>query len=219
VSGSLFSERFSARADELGLTVSGAEAAQLAGYYALLARWNRRINLTSLPLDESPGVDTLDRLIFEPLIASALVGDEPVSWLDVGSGGGSPAIPLKIVRPRLALTMVESRQRKAAFLREAVRVLGLARTDVLTERVEALSQSDRRSWDLVTVRAVRTDETLLGVIGALLASGGRLILFGPDRVPEGFELVARRPLPGPDAFVSTLRLVGKGSDGCQTGVR
>jgi 16S rRNA (guanine527-N7)-methyltransferase len=100
--------------------------------------------------------------------------------MDLGSGGGSPAIPLKIVRPQLALTMVEARQRKAAFLREAARDLGLADVDVVNERFESLkSRSDLIGrYTLVTARGVRIDSNVFELAGGLLAPGGRLFLFG-----------------------------------------
>jgi 16S rRNA (guanine527-N7)-methyltransferase len=158
------------------------EIDQIESYFRLLARWNRTINLTALRLDP-PGNGTLDRLLVEPLAAAASVHESQGQgrWIDLGSGGGSPAIPLKIVRPKLTLTMVEARERKAAFLREAVRELGLTEVDVLDERVETLP--DRlpalaARHTLVTVRAVRIDSHLLRVAHWLLAPGGRLFLFG-----------------------------------------
>ncbi|MEO8258513.1 MAG: RsmG family class I SAM-dependent methyltransferase, partial [Acidobacteriota bacterium] len=110
-------------------------------------------------------------------------------WIDLGSGGGSPAIPLKIVRPQLRLTMVEARERKAAFLREAARQLAMDGVDVLNERFELLSARHPELGGrhlLVTVRAVRIDMALLQSCRWLLAPGGRLLLFGAQDAP-GFE--------------------------------
>jgi 16S rRNA (guanine527-N7)-methyltransferase len=124
-----FGPRLAGRASEFGLTLSQPQLAQLEAYVRLLERWNTRINLTALhlhPLSDH----ALDRLLLEPLVAAKHVADSAISWIDLGSGGGSPAIPLKILRPRLRLTMVESVGKKAAFLREAVRTLALADVDV-----------------------------------------------------------------------------------------
>jgi 16S rRNA (guanine527-N7)-methyltransferase len=163
--------------------VTAAEIGQIETYYRLLTRWNRTINLTALRLDAIAD-GTIDRLLIEPLAAARSVQDSPGRWIDLGSGGGSPAIPLKIVRPQLMLTMVEARERKAAFLREAARGLGLSGVDVLNERFEALPNHRpdfAGLYALVTVRAVRVDMSLVSLCRWLLAPGGRLFLFGvPD---------------------------------------
>jgi 16S rRNA (guanine527-N7)-methyltransferase len=160
-----FRQRLTARATAARVEVATAEVDQIEAYFGLLARWNLTINLTALRLD-SPSDGTLDRLLVEPLAASASVPDSPGRWIDLGSGGGSPAIPLKIVRPQLTLTMVEARERKAAFLREAVRALGLTAVEVVNERFETLptSRPDLAGrYMLVTVRGVRIDDPLLKV--------------------------------------------------------
>src|SRR6266851_795023 len=105
-------KRLGARAANAGVTLTGHELSQLEAYYELLDRWNAKINLTAFPLDP-PTDEALDRLLIEPLIAARYVEDSPIAWFDLGSGAGSPAIPLKILRPRARLTMVESRGKKA----------------------------------------------------------------------------------------------------------
>ena len=107
--------------------------------------------------------------------------------LDLGSGGGSPAIPIKIYRPELRLTMVESKTRKASFLREAIRVLGLVDAAVENLRFEDLASSENRRGvvDLITVRGVRVDARLLSVCDGLLAENGRLVVFGSSALPAG----------------------------------
>src|SRR5206468_1311667 len=110
-----------------GVPVGEDLADQLAAYLALLSRWNKKINLTALDV-ATPSDDAVDRLIVEPLAAARLLVPEDRTCIDVGSGGGSPAIPLKIAVPRLQMLMVESRARKAAFLNEAVRQLELSET-------------------------------------------------------------------------------------------
>ena len=164
----------------------------LEAYFRLLAQWNATINLTALPLD-APTDETFDRLLVEPLGASRRILDTAAIWFDIGSGGGSPAIPLKIARPKLKLTMIESRERKSAFLREAVRALGLAETSVVTARLEdlALDACYAGIGDQVTVRAVKMDVSLFDNAATLLQRGGRLLLFRPGHAaspdPEGFK--------------------------------
>ena len=67
-------------------------------YYRLLSRWNTKINLTALPLEDLTD-HAVDRLLIEPLAAARFVPESPLTWFDLGSGGGSPALPLKLVRP------------------------------------------------------------------------------------------------------------------------
>ena len=212
---SQFRNRLEQRLLDAGLTstLHPGEFEHLEQYYQLLSRWNRRINLTSLPLPDFPAA-TLDRLLVEPLIAAGSLENIPVSWFDLGSGGGSPAIPLKVVRPAVRLTMVESSSRKAAFLREAVHVVGLSGAAVLDGRVEALAQRVRAgSVDVVTARAIRIDEDLMAAVSHLLGIGGRLLLFGSETEPPppGFRISGLKKLPGDGDNLSILRKVEIGN--------
>jgi 16S rRNA (guanine527-N7)-methyltransferase len=164
----------------------------LEAYFSILKRWNARMNLTAFPL-ENPTDETLDRLIVEPLAAAHYVADAGGAWFDLGSGGGSPAIPLKIARPSLRLVMIESKARKAAFLREAVRSLGLSGSRVENARFEdvAAEFEDGGVADLVTVRAVKADDALFESAAQLLKKSGRLLIFRPSNDPvsaDGFDL-------------------------------
>jgi 16S rRNA (guanine527-N7)-methyltransferase len=175
-----FSARLTERIQAAGLRLllEKADLDRLDRYYEALTKWNRKINLTSLPLEGFPS-RTIDRLFIESFLAAEHINDFPAVWLDLGSGGGSPAIPLKIVRPRLRLTLVESKAKKAAFLREAAHAVGLADVNVIAARIEELgAQVAPATVDLVTVRAVKLDESMWRVIEQLLRSRGRLVLFG-----------------------------------------
>lgn len=209
-----FQRRLEQRTDAFGLGLTPSQLAGLERYYELLSRWSRKINLTALPLRGNPD-RTLDRLFIEPLMAAASVEDVPHCWFDLGSGSGSPAIPLKIVRPHVRLTMVESRTRKAAFLREVIRALELKDADVRIARIEALPEEGglRGKLDLITVRAVRIDEVLLACSAALLRPSGRLFLFGSaDGLPAfgGLEPVEKRLLAGGDSALHVFRRASNG---------
>src|SRR5262249_42266441 len=139
-------------------TIAAAEMEPLdAAFLALLARWNRQTNLTSLRIDP-PDAHAIAKLIDEPQSAARwLQPDDPLA-VDLGSGGGSPAVPLKIACPWLAFVLVESREKKCAFLRAVVRELELSDVQVEHCRFEELRQ--RRAdlaarADVVTLRAVR----------------------------------------------------------------
>ncbi len=164
-----------ARAARVGLDVPDPLAARAAEYMALLRRWNQRMNLTRLGEDDL-GVD---RLVVEPLAAAARLPAGAATMVDIGSGGGSPAVPMKLARPEMALRMVEARNKKAAFLRELVRGLALTNVDVHGCRYEWLAaQPDMAGCaDVVTVRAVKVDRQALSTLGRLLRKGGRMFLF------------------------------------------
>ena len=155
------------------------------------------MNLTAFSLKDAPD-EAIDRLLIEPLVAAKHLlgghahgphlGPRP-RLLDIGSGGGSPAIPLKIAMPSLSLVMVESKTRKSAFLREAARQLNLTDASVETSRAEDLltRMELHESQDLVSVRAVRVEQKLFTSIQAFLRLGGRILLFrtatGTDTPP------------------------------------
>jgi 16S rRNA (guanine527-N7)-methyltransferase len=207
-----FRERLIRRARRAKLTIAPETTEALEAYFALLARWNEKINLTALPL-RTPTDETFDRLLIEPLAAARSVANEPEIWVDLGSGGGSPAIPIKVTRPKLKLTMVEAKVRKAAFLREAVRTLNLGEAAVENVRIETLATNPdrRRSASLVTVRAVKADAALFSHAAELLTPRGRLFLFRPTNSPisaRGFEHVETVQLTeAPRAFLAILRHV------------
>jgi len=124
--------------------------------------------------------------------------------LDIGSGGGSPAIPLKLATPSIHLLMVESKTRKSAFLREAIRHLDLKDTAVETARAEDLLTRPElhEAQDAVTVRAVRIEQKLLARVQAFLRLGGRIMLFRSNVSNEAPPQVAP-----PLAYEATLPLV------------
>jgi 16S rRNA (guanine527-N7)-methyltransferase len=206
-----FLDALSTGATRLGIELNSKQLAQLIAYWDLLDRWNQTINLTSIPLQGHPQA-SVDRLLLEPIAAHRLMPAASAVWYDLGSGNGSPAVPLSIVSPGLRLTMVESRTRKVAFLREAVRSLEMATTAVMAVRFEEMAAGRRQVADCVTVRAVRPDAGLLAACASLLKPDARLILFGAtnqiDELP-GFTLVEN--LASPSAGSSIHAFVPRGT--------
>lgn len=210
MSGSEFQQQLAKRAAAARAAVTREQATQLEVYFALLKRWSARMNLTSLRLDGAPDA-TIDRLFIEPLAAARYVSKAPLTWVDVGSGGGSPAIPLKVLRPQARLTMVESKGRKAAFLREAVRALGLGSTDVQSVRFEDFANESAFA-DLVTLRAVRADAGLLERCRAALRPGGELLSFqstpvAPSDDSTGFRRLRTVQLTDAPAHLTILKAI------------
>jgi len=184
-------------------------------YLELLARWNRKINLTSLPLLD-PTDETFDRLLLEPLIAAKHLPSPECSVIDIGSGGGSPGIPLKLARPGICLRMVESKTRKAAFLREAVRQLGLDRVVVETLRFEELLAQPglHEAHDVATLRAVRIETRTMRTLQAFLKPGGRAFLFqsrsAESALPQVLTMFSVEGVyPLVEAFGSQLAILKK----------
>ena len=182
------------------LALPGELAPPLLAYLDLLARWNRTYNLTAVrdPREMVPR-HLLDSLAMEPF----LVGIATLA--DLGTGPGLPGIPLAIARPRLRVTLVEANGKKARFLREAVRTLGLDNAEVAESRIEALDRPG--AFDAITARALATLPQILGFGGHLLARGGRLLAMKgarPDEeiaaLPRGWrlEMLRRLTVPGLD---------------------
>jgi 16S rRNA (guanine527-N7)-methyltransferase len=192
------------------LLLSDAELDRLEGYIDLLAKWNQTINLTALQLDPLSDA-ALDRLLVVPLLAAQFVPSGAVRWFDVGSGAGSPAVPLKVVRPAAALTLIESKNRKAAFLREVIRELSLESTDVDARRFDEVAQTHRFSASLITVQAVRVDAGFLASAVELAVPGGQLLWFGVSTAIGsetcGFRLLESAQLLGPDSRIAVLSKV------------
>ena len=195
-----FRTRLSRRAAKSGLFLQDNLSERLVAYYELLSHWNRKINLTSL---DDPDA-AIDRLLLEPMLAVRQFPSSDVRVMDVGSGGGSPAIPMKLGAPASSLTMVEVKARKSAFLREAIRVLELDNTTVETTRYEELLARPElhEAFGLLSLRAVRVEVRTLFTLQAFMRPGGLLFMF---RGPTGSE-AAPSPVP-PLTFVGTFPLV------------
>lgn len=194
-----FQRRLKRRALRAGAAITPEVAEGFEVYYELLSRWNAKINLTALKLDT--GDEAIDRLLVEPLVAARALKPGTATLVDIGSGGGSPAIPLALAAPGIELTMVEAKVRKSAFLREAVRTLAL-NARVLTSRYETLlaDPSLHEFADILSLRAVRVDVRTLVGLQAFVRPGGRFFLFRPDgptaelsSTPQ-LELVEATPL-------------------------
>ena len=175
-------------------------AERLLDYLALLDRWNRTYNLTAV---RDPR-EMLVKHLLDSLAMHAHVHDERLA--DLGTGPGLPGIPLAIVKPQLQVALVESNGKKARFLREAVRQLGLGNARVLEARAEDVTEDGQ--FDAITARALDRLAGILRVGGHLLRAGGRLLAMKGPRVdeevaelPPGWRLDAVHPLvvPGLDA--------------------
>ena len=165
--------------------------AQLATYLELILKWNARTNLTAI---RTPG-EIVRRHFGESLFAGIHLGD-CATLLDFGSGAGFPGIPIQLLRPDVAVTLAESQSKKAAFLREAVRSLGLS-SEVWAKRVEEMPSN--RRFDVVTLRAVDTMEAAVREAATRASSRVLIITTGQSSpsalLSEDFTAAERIPLP------------------------
>jgi 16S rRNA (guanine527-N7)-methyltransferase len=121
---------------EFQLAVSDQQVLQIQQYIKILLQWNEKINLTAI---RDP-LEILNRHFCESMYAAVAVSVENGRLADVGSGGGFPGIPLKIIRPDLQVFLIESNIKKATFLAEVIRELGLTDARVIVSRYEELSE-------------------------------------------------------------------------------
>lgn len=130
--------------DALKLDIPDSSMAKLEAYADLIEKWNRVYNLTAIrDREKIISHHLLDSLSILPHIDASSIAD-------VGSGAGLPGIPLAITRPEWQVTLIESNQKKAAFIRQAIIELGLKNACVMSERVEAIRE---RKFGLVVSRA------------------------------------------------------------------
>jgi 16S rRNA (guanine527-N7)-methyltransferase len=154
--------------------VSPAQAATIASFLALLLRWNERINLTGARLPEELRSEHLPDSF---ALARLLPPSSRVA--DVGSGGGLPAIPAAILRPDVSWTLFEARSKRQAFLRTAVRELGLASV-VVAGRLDPVSPG-APSFDAATSRATFEPPEWIAMARRMVNPGGTMIVFDAGR--------------------------------------
>ncbi len=164
-------------AELLGLKLSQSQADSCLIYFDELRKWNQKINLTAIRDERDIIVKHyLDSLSYR----TGFTPSPGTLLLDMGSGAGFPALPLRIAFPGIRVTLVESTQKKAAFLRHIIRTLDLSGTEVRVQRVGDLSVSMDRSFDVVTARAFAS-------MGSALTEGSRFLR------PHGVMVLSRGP--------------------------
>ncbi|MED5508829.1 MAG: 16S rRNA (guanine(527)-N(7))-methyltransferase RsmG [Pseudomonadota bacterium] len=151
----------------LSIDLSEAQKQQLLDYVALLVKWNKVYNLTSV---RDPA-QMLSRHILDSL--SVLPYLDAPTLLDVGTGGGLPGIPAAIVRPDCAVTLLDSNSKKTRFLQQAKAELGLHNVTVVHGRVEQVSLP---KFAIITARAFATVDDIIKLAGQHCEQNGRLVL-------------------------------------------
>jgi 16S rRNA (guanine527-N7)-methyltransferase len=165
---------------KLGISLSVEQTNTVFIYLSELNKWNQKINLTAIKDERAIIIKhVLDSL-------SYLYGFTPapgLRLLDMGSGAGFPALPIKIACPGISITMVDSVKKKASFLRHIVRMLKLQETAVIDTRMEELSAHFRSTFDVVTARAFADMKSAIAEGIPFLKPGGLMVLSrGPEEM-------------------------------------
>jgi 16S rRNA (guanine527-N7)-methyltransferase len=188
-------------ARELGLTIEEVHAEQFIRYLAHLIEWNKSINLTAITNPKEiiikHFVDSLGALIATSFLENGVV-------LDIGSGGGFPGIPLKIVRSDIRLILVEPVRKKCSFLNSVIGLLQLYDVAVFNGTIEQYAKQPlRHTIDTVVLRALKYEE-IKEYIPELLTTKGKIVLYRTEIMKEQeigkeFHLVSETALNLPDA--------------------
>lgn len=165
-------------AHALGIALTVEQSNSFLIYIAELKKWNRKINLTAITDDREIVIKhILDSLSYR----KGFVPTPGLKLLDIGSGAGFPAIPLKLTHPEITVTMVESTKKKASFLRHIIRMLKLAGINIVDKRTEDITDLFMATFDVVTARAFADMSTALAAGTPFLKPGGHMVL---SRGPE-----------------------------------
>ncbi len=166
---------------EMGVRAGIAEMDRFDRFRDILLLWNEKMNLVSIQSEtDLPVRHFADSLTLLPHLPAG-----PHTLIDIGSGAGFPAVPLKIMRPDLRMTLLESSRKKCSFLKEVGRQLALTDLAVLNTRVEDLSLPEGERFELLVSRATFKLPKLLECGLPLLKAGGLLIAMkGPEAETE-----------------------------------
>ena len=161
----------------LGRSLTGPERDLFTNYLNLLRKWQKSQRLIG---SAEPGW-IVEKLFLDSLLFLRVLPARLGSLLDLGSGAGLPGIPIKIVRPEIQLVLLESRQRRASFLSNAVRELALERVSVVSGRAEEFAEELGERFDAVVMRCTGDVERLFPVAARFVMPGGLVVASGPPR--------------------------------------
>jgi 16S rRNA (guanine527-N7)-methyltransferase len=202
--------------EEFKLPAYEGQILQIQQYIRILLAWNEKIDLTAI---RDP-LEILYRHFCESMFAGISVPLEHGRLADVGSGGGFPGLPLKILRPGLHIFLVESNIKKATFLAEVVRELGLTETQVLVSRYEELGE-ELAPLDYVCTRALGEFSSFLTWAGSETIAAKQVILWIGARDLDEIQKIKgwdwREPTPVPHSLrrlllVGTRQIPGAGTE-------
>ena len=173
-------------AEELGIELSSSQIELFVEYLDNLKSWNRKMNLTAIRDDREIVINhLLDSISIAPLI------EDKRTLLDIGSGGGFPGIPLKIVRPNLRVTLLDSVNKKVSFLKDTTRKLGLKDIEAIWGRAEDIENKvPRRHFDYAVNRAVGSVSEMVMLSTEYVSDSGAIILMRGKKGSEEWAQVS-----------------------------
>ncbi len=187
-------------AAQLHLDLSRRQAAQFAQHARMVLDWNRKVNLTAI-------TDPVQMAVKHFLDALAPLARIPSQgWLlDIGTGGGFPGIPIKIMRPAQPVTLIDGTRKKINFVKQVIRELGLKNTEALHQRAEQMASLEEHAgrYTVIVSRALADINEVVMLAKPLLATGGTIVIYkGPgEKIPETLRFnSSRRRLPDDSAF-------------------
>jgi len=188
-----------------GIAISESEMAQFQQLKNNLLDWNKKINLTAITQDD----DIWQKHFADSLTLLPWLPASAFSMIDIGTGAGFPAFPIKIIRPDANMTLVDSLRKRVYFLRDTAEMLGLTEIECLHVRAEDLMKQRRAQYDICTARAVaRLDKLARWCLPFVKPDGLFLAMKGPD-VSEELESAkpAIRKLNGTVVEVQKVEIV------------
>ncbi len=166
----------------VNITLTSKQLSNLAIYERALVEWNTRVNLTAV--DEPEQIRT--KHFLDSLTCYQVMEDTPMERvIDLGTGAGFPGLPLKIIFPRMRLTLVDSVRKKTDFCQYIVDQLGLTEVEIIQDRAENIGQNTahREKYDWAVARAVAIMPVLMEFLLPLAAIGGKVLAMKGENAP------------------------------------
>jgi 16S rRNA (guanine527-N7)-methyltransferase len=174
---------------ELDIHCSKKQLNMFMMYLTELKKWNRAYNLTGLKTDD----DIIVKHFLDSLLYFRIIPDGTLKAADIGTGAGFPGLPIKIVRPEIEMTLIDSSRKKTAFLRNMVRALKLTGVHILEKRLENLGTDFKNTYDVIATRATFSIKEFLGSACPYVKTGGLLILNKGPKVWEEIKELDTAP--------------------------
>jgi 16S rRNA (guanine527-N7)-methyltransferase len=168
---------------EIGFPCSKKEISSFMTFLSELKKWNKTYNLTALKTDN----DIIIKHFLDSILYLKAFPEWRLKVADAGSGAGFPGIPIKIIRPDINVTLIESSRKKATFLRHIVRLLKLTEISVIEERIENLGDEYKKSFDIVVSRATFKIKGFVEIARPYLKDNGLLVISKGPKLKEELD--------------------------------
>lgn len=168
--------------NKYNISLSDDQHLQFDKYFSMLIETNKVLNLTAITEEN----EVVIKHFLDSVLPSKLI-KENSSVVDVGSGAGFPALPLKIVRPDLKVCMVDSLNKRINFLNNVISSLSLKNASAIHSRAEDFAKTNREKFDVAVARAVASLNTLVEYLLPLIKIGGCAIIYKSAKLSEEIE--------------------------------